>query len=465
MNPVKFDILSVAGDNVGMLSPIIADILLVVLFVLVLWLTIRAKGKSSQSEGLTRLETRLEEHVNRLGNIEERLGQLKLEQQEAAAQLRERLIGSFAELREELRSILAEHNKGFEKRQGEMIKTLAESLQTGMTNIQKQVGEHLSRYSEDLGKRMEGLTQKTDKRLQEISGQVEKRLTEGFEKTTATFHDIIKRLALIDEAQKKITELSSNVVSLQEVLADKRSRGAFGEVQLNSLVANILPEDSYRLQYTLPNDKIADCAIFLPDPTGTIIIDAKFPLESYRKMTDNELATTDRKTAEKQFKQDINKHIQDIAKKYIIPGITSDGAVMFIPAEAIFAEIQAHHPDLVEKSYKARVWMVSPTTLWATLNTARAVLKDQATREQVHIIQEHLIVLAKDFSRFQQRMDNLAKHIKLAHDDVDNVNRSAKKITSRFEKIERVELANENQTKLSSNPLDDQDESSQDNSA
>ena len=441
-----------------MFTPMLTDLLLLVLLLLALWTVFRQQGSDRGREELTRLETRLEEHIKRIASLEDRISQLREDNIGAAAQLRERLMGSFAELREELRSILGEHRNHSEVRQNQALKTLSDSLTTGMTNIQKQVGEYLARYSEDLGKRMGDLTQKTDQRLQEISGQVEKRLAEGFEKTTATFNDIIKRLALIDEAQKKITELSSNVVSLQEVLADKRSRGAFGEVQLNSLVANVLPPESYALQYTLPNGRIADCAIFLPEPTGTVIIDAKFPLEAYQHMTVIGIADIERKQAERQFKQDINKHIQDIAEKYIIPGTTSDGAVMFIPAEAIFAEIQAHHPDLVEKSQSARVWMVSPTTLWATLNTARAVLKDAATREQVHIIQEHLNYLGKDFSRFQNRMDDLARHIKQAHDDVDNVNRSAKKISSRFEKIERVEMGKEPPVSLTSIDTQEKDE-------
>ena len=383
-----------------MLTPILTDILLLVLLLVVLWIALRSSAKSAQQESTTRLDTRLEEHIKRIANIEDRLNQMQLDQQAAAAQLRERLIGSFAELREELRTILAEHSSNFDKRQTEALQQLSESLQSGMTNIQKQVGERLARYSDDLGKRMESLTQKTDQRLQEISGQVEKRLTEGFEKTTTTFSDIIKRLALIDEAQKKITELSSNVMNLQEILADKRSRGAFGEVQLSALVGNVMPDNNFKLQYTLPNGKIADCVLFLPEPTGMIVIDSKFPLENYRLMTDFDLAETERKKAKNQFKLDILKHVQAIAEKYIIPGTTSDGAVMFIPAEAVFAEIQAHHPDLVDKAHAARVWMVSPTTLWATLNTARTVLKDAATREQVHIIQEHLGVLSKDFGRF-----------------------------------------------------------------
>ena len=437
-----------------MLTPLLTDIILILVLALGLWIAFRltARGTDTQS---TRLDARLEEQHRRIDGIDQRLSDLKLEQAEAAAQLRERLVGSFAELREELRTILAEHNRSFEQRQGEAIKQIADALQGGMTQIQKQVGDTLSRGTEELGKRMDGLTEKTDLRLQEISGQVEKRLAEGFEKTTATFTDVVKRLALIDEAQKKITELSSNVVSLQEVLADKRSRGAFGEVQLSALIQNVLPESSYAMQYTLPNGTRADCVLFLPEPTGMVAIDSKFPLESYRTMTNIELGEAERKAAERQFKQDVLKHIADVAEKYILPGTTSDGAVIFIPAEAIFAEIQAHHPDLVEKAHKARVWMVSPTTLWATLNTARAVLKDAATREQVHIIQEHLTHLSKDFQRFQVRMDALSQHIKQAHEDAENVNKSAKKISSRFEKIERVELENVSPVPIS---IDDQSE-------
>jgi DNA recombination protein RmuC len=216
-----------------------------------------------------------------------------------------------------------------------------------------------------------------------------------------------------------------------------------------------MPEHSYKLQYTLPNKCIADCALFLPEPSGTIIVDSKFPLESYRRMTDITISDADRKTAERQFKQDIGKHIQDISSKYIIPGTTSDGAIMFIPAEAVFAEIQAHYPDLVDKAHAARVWIVSPTTLWAIINTARSVLKDAATREQVHIIQEHLGMLSTDFGRFQKRMDDLEKHISMAHKDVEDVNRSAKKITSRFEKIERVELSNDKEVTKLTLPVDD----------
>ncbi|OGT34696.1 MAG: hypothetical protein A2W28_03680 [Gammaproteobacteria bacterium RBG_16_51_14] len=423
-----------------MLIPILADFILLVLLLLSVWTVLQIPKIIRDHDAFTRFETRLEDYAKRVDVLEQRIADLKQVQTEAASHLRERLTGAFAELREELRTLLSDHSRRFEQRQGEAIKTLTETLQNGMTHVQKQTGETLTRNTDDLGKRMDALTQKTDQRLQEISGQVEKRLAEGFKKTTETFTDVLKRLALIDEAQKKITELSTNVVSLQAILDDKRSRGAFGEVQLNTLIRNILPEGNYGLQYTLPNGKIADCVLFLPEPTGMLAIDSKFPLESYRRMTDLSLPESERNSSGKQFKQDVIRHIRDIADKYIIQGTTSDGAVMFIPAESVFAEIQAHHPEVVERAHAARVWIVSPTTLWATLNMARAVLKDAATREQVHIIQEHLGYLAGDFGRFQERMDDLAKHIRQAHEDVNNVNTSARKISSRFEKIERVEL-------------------------
>lgn len=309
--------------------------------------------------------------------------------------------------------------------------------------IQDSIQSNIAINTEALTKRFDKLTENTDQKLKEISGQVEKRLADGFEKTTTIFTDVVKRLALIDDAQKKITELSSNVVNLQEILVDKRSRGAFGEMQLTALIRNILPENHFALQHTLTNGKRADCILFLPEPTGNIVIDAKFPLETYRRLTDINLPQTEKHTLEQQFRLDINKHLQDIATKYIIPDETSDGAMMFIPAEAIFAEIHSHYPDLIEKSHKLKVWMVSPTTMMAILTTARAVLKDVATRKQVHIIQEHLNQLGKDFHRFQNRMDSLAKHINQVHSDVEDVHKSSKKISTRFTKIEGVELDHE----------------------
>ena len=370
----------------------------------------------------------------------ERLGEMQQVIERRLGDMTEKQALRLSDFSRDTQNALFQHRQGFDERQLETLKIQQDNLTQGMTEIRKQVSEALGRYSDELGKRVDKLTQTTDDKLKEISGQVEKRLNEGFEKTTETFSDVLKRLVLIDEAQKKITELSGNVVSLQEVLADKRSRGAFGEVQLASLVRNVMPENSFKFQHSLSNNTRVDCILFLPEPTGNMAIDSKFPLESYRRITDISLPESERQSAERQFRQDIKKHIKDISEKYIIAGETSDGAVMFIPAESVFAEIHAHYYELVEEAQRARVWLVSPTTLMAVLTTARAVLKDSATRKQVHLIQEHLVALSRDFGRFQTRMDNLSKHIQMANKDVDEVNTSARKITSRFEKIERVDM-------------------------
>lgn len=289
---------------------------------------------------------------------------------------------------------------------------------------------------------IESLTKAVDGRLEQIGGKVSERLDEGFKKTNQTFMDVMARLATIDEAQKKIDGLTTNVVSLQELLGDKRSRGAFGEVQLEALVRNVLPVNAFAMQHTFENGTRADCALFLPEPTGTVAVDSKFPLENYHRMLDNKLSDTEKLLAEKQFKLDVKKHVDDIAKKYIISNITSDGAVMFIPAEAVFAELHAYHADVIEYAMNKRVWVVSPTTLMAVLNTARAVLKDVETRKQVHVIKEELGKLSKDFSRFDVRMKKLADNIRQAHENAQDVHISSQKITQRFAQIERVELSN-----------------------
>ncbi len=322
----------------------------------------------------------------------------------------------------------------------EIMRLLEKELREDVDKVRQRVDESLERSGRQLGERFKELVESNERRLGEISGRVEERLEKGFEKTNTVFGDVIKRLAEIDKAQAQISELSGSVGSLNEILADKRSRGAFGEVQLIGLVKNMMPPNSYAEQHTFENGVRADCVLFMPEPTGTLCVDSKFPLESYQRMVDGELGEAERKQAETQFRIDIKKHIKDIAEKYIISGTTAEGAVMFIPAEAVFAEIHARFPDLVEVSHKARVWLASPTTMMAVLTTARAVLKDAATRKQVHIIQDHLVALSGDFGRFQQRMDKLAKHIDLANKDVGEVHTSAKKITSRFTKIEQVEL-------------------------
>lgn len=318
------------------------------------------------------------------------------------------------------------------RQQQNLKENIMDRLATLTHTLEQRLNENLLQQA----KESTAIQKTVQAQLQDISLHVEKRLSDGFEKTSATFTDIVKRLALIDDAQKKLGELSSSVVSLQEILVDKRSRGAFGEMQLKSLVENMLPKDNCAFQHTLSNGMRADCILFLPEPTGHIVIDSKFPLENFQLMTDFDSTNPERKKAQQTFKQDIKKHITDIATKYILPGETSNGAVLFIPAEAVFAEIHAHFPELVAFAHRANVWLASPTTLMAILSTARSVLKDFATKQHIHVIQEHLRHLAEDFNRFELRMDNLAKHIDQAQQDVQQVHTSAKKITSRFVQIE-----------------------------
>ncbi len=362
-------------------------------------------------------------------SLERRFGEMQTHLTADAGTLRSDLIERFEALQKATAQTLGE---------GRLAQQ--EALAQGFHAVNRQLAEALAHNAEELGKRVESLTGTTDQRLKEISGQVEKRLSEGFEKTTETFSRVLEHLGRIDEAQKRITELSSNVVTLQEVLADKRSRGAFGEVQLAGLIRNLIPERNFALQHTLSNGTRVDCILYLPEPTGNIAIDAKFPLEGFQRLADPDQPEAERVKAAGQFRQDIRKHINDIADKYILPGETSDGAVMFIPSESVFAEIHGHYPELVEEAYRRRVWLVSPTTMMAILTTARAVLKDAATREQVHVIQQHLNFLSKDFGRFQDRMDKLSRHIHQAQKDVDEVTVSARKISDRFGQIEKVEL-------------------------
>ena len=280
-----------------------------------------------------------------------------------------------------------------------LAQTLAKLAEQGRAD-QELIQNSFRNATQHLANSIETLSRTVDGRLELIGGKVNERLDEGFKKTNETFVSVMARLATIDEAQKKIDGLTTNMVSLQELLGDKRSRGAFGEVQLEGLVRNIMPPQSYAMQHTLPNGNRADCVLMLPEPTGMVAVDSKFPLENYHRMFDAGLAESDKLLAQRQFKADIKKHVDDISSKYIIPGVTSDGAVMFVPAEAVFAEIHAHHPDVVDYAMQRRVWVVSPTTLMAVLNTARAVMKDVETRKQVHIIQDELGKLGKDFGRF-----------------------------------------------------------------
>ena len=309
-----------------------------------------------------------------------------------------------------------------------------------LTDLHQGLTRQGDRLGAQLGELREAIAGKLDARLDQISLRVNERLDEGFRKTNETFVSVMQRLATIDEAQKKIETLTGSVVGLQELLGDKRSRGAFGEVQLEALVRNMLPTQAFAMQYTLSNGMRVDCALRLPAPTGLVCVDSKFPLENYKLMLDAQANDMERAAAQRAFRSDVRKHVDAIASKYIIDGETSDGAVMFVPAEAVFAEIHAYHAEVVDYAIGKRVWIVSPTTLMAVLNTARAVLKDVETRKQIHVIKEALARLAVEFGRFDERMKDLARHIRQAADDVERVQTTGGKISQQFQRIEAAEL-------------------------
>ena len=323
---------------------------------------------------------------------------------------------------------------------GQELKQTRDTLHAMKLSLTEDMNQYREAMLARLAETTQTLNTRIDERLGEISGKVNERLDEGFRKTNETFVSVMARLATIDEAQKKIESLTGSVVSLQELLGDKRARGAFGEVQLEALVRNVLPASAYEMQCTLSNGTRADCVLTLPAPTGKVAVDSKFPLENYHRMYAPDTSEIERSGAQKQFRLDLRRHIEAISTKYIIAGETSDGAVMFVPAEAVFAEIHGHHPEVVELAMSRRVWIVSPTTLMAVLNTARAVLKDVETRQQVHVIKECLARLAIEFSRFDERMRDLARHIRQAHEDVEKVQLTSSKISQRFAQIEGVEL-------------------------
>jgi DNA recombination protein RmuC len=339
------------------------------------------------------------------------------------------LHGGLAGQTDRLNSSLAESTDRLRSAVGDELRQTRETVHA----LQLALGANLSETAEKLNA-------KIDARLDAISNRVNERLDEGFKKTNETFVNVMQRLATIDEAQKKIETLTGSVVSLQELLGNKQSRGAFGEVQLEALVRNVLPPAAFVLQYTLSTGARVDCVLRLPDPTGLVCVDSKFPLTNYHRMFEPDVNDVDRSLAQRQFRADVRKHIDDISTKYIVPNETSDGAVMFVPAEAVFAEIHAYHAEVVDYANQKRVWIVSPTTLMAVLNTARAVLKDVETRKQIHVIKEALARLAVEFGRFDERLRDLARHVRQAHEDVEKIQVTGGKISQQFQKIEAAEL-------------------------
>ena len=315
------------------------------------------------------------------------------------------------------------------------IVRMAETIAAGQNDL----AGRLAHITETGAAPQAALTKTLNERLDAVSKQLGETLDKSAEKSTKTMTDLRERLARIDVAQKNIVELSSQVVSLQDLLSNKQARGAFGEIQLNDLVTSILPPSAYQFQVTLGNGTRCDCLLTLPNPPGAIAIDAKFPLESYHALR-NAGDDGERKVAARAFRAAMKKHIDDISSKYIVPGETAESAFMFLPSEAVYAELHANFVDVVEKSYRARVWIVSPTTLMATLNTVRAVLKDARMREQAGVIQTELLTLLKDVERLDDRVGKLQRHFSQTTEDIRQIRISTDKVTSRAGRIEDIQL-------------------------
>ncbi len=314
-------------------------------------------------------------------------------------------------------------------------------------NLETNTVKELSSFQIDIMKTMNdnfnGLNDRMEKKLTQINDKVNERLDQNFEKTNKTFTNVLERLSKIDEAQKKIDNLSNDIVSLQSILTDKKSRGIFGEVNLKHILSSVFGEKNdkiYSIQYTLPNGTIADSVLFAPKPLGTVAIDSKFPLENYRMMVDKKIPQDVRDRYEKQFKIDVKKHIDAISSKYIIEGVTSNQAIMFLPAEAIFAEINAYHQDIIEYAYKKRVWITSPTTLISTLTVIQMIIKNIERDKYTSIIHEELNKLGVEFSRYKERWDKLAKSIQTVNKDVESVYITTEKISKKFDVISGVEI-------------------------
>ncbi|MFN4191488.1 MAG: DNA recombination protein RmuC [Tabrizicola sp.] len=304
---------------------------------------------------------------------------------------------------------------------------------------QQQLAGGLHHVSEAQAVSQTAMLQVMEQRLAEVQRQMTEALHGTSTRTARSLGELQQRLETIDKAQANIEKLSGNVLSLQDILSNKQTRGAFGEIQLHDIVQKALPKDAYTMQATLSNGRRADCLIHLPNPPGPIVIDAKFPLEAYEaiRRADTPRGVTE---AAQAMRTAVRAHIRAISEKYILEGETADGALMFLPSEAVYAELHANFPDLVREGFAAKVWIVSPTTCMATLNTMRAVLKDARMREQAGAIRRELSLLYADVERLGARVENLDRHFGQAAKDIEEIKISSDKATRRARRLDNFDF-------------------------
>jgi DNA recombination protein RmuC len=308
----------------------------------------------------------------------------------------------------------------------------------------------LQTVSEAQAKAQLSMINMMEERLAKVQLQMNENLSHSSRRTAQSLGDLQQRLSTIDKAQEKITKLSGDVLSLQDILSNKQTRGAFGEIQLTDIVSKALPSDGFELQATLSTGKRADCLIKLPNPPGPIVIDSKFPLEAYEALR-NASSETETSSAVRLFRTSVRKHIKDISEKYIVEGETADGAILFLPSEAVYAELHANFSELVREGFSARVWIVSPTTCMATLNTMRAILKDARMREQAGAIRNELTLLYQDVDRLGLRVESLDRHFNQAAKDISDIKISADKAGRRAKRLDNFdfeEISTENLEKV-----------------
>ena len=349
-------------------------------------------------------------------------------------------------------------NKGHGQEFENKFTSLHDELLGRMKSMSELQNDTQGRMFEALRQQERALSVSLDQKLSDVIKNVNGGLDKTTLKTQENLNALKERLAVIDHAQKNISELSKDVVGLQEILSNKQARGAFGELQLEDLVKAALPAGAYDFQVTMGNGKRADCVIKLPNPPGSIVVDAKYPLEDYRRLVD--AATKPEKDlAARQFKAAVMRHVTAISEKYIIPNETADSALMFLPSESVYMELHTNFLDVLDASYKLKVWIVSPTTLMATLNTVRAILKDAKMREQAGLIQQEVQKLMVDLGRLDQRVNKLGQHFSQASEDIRQIQISTEKVARRGERIEMLELDDhiENeQLEAKSDPVDPQ---------
>jgi putative rmuC protein len=343
----------------------------------------------------------------------------------------------------ELNNALSGNNEKLLMKFNDFIQKIGVVMNENNQGLTLNINRFKDEFKKSVNDDFEALNRKIEGRLDLMNAKVEERLAKGFEETTKTFGSVLERLGKIDEAQKKIEALSSNVVSLQDILTDKKNRGIFGEVQLYQILASVFGEKNdrtYQKQYKLSNNTMVDAMLFTPEPIGNIAIDSKFPLENYRKMYDSELTNEERINARKEFVGNLKKHIDDISEKYIIRNETSDQAIMFLPAEAIFAEINAYHTDVIDYAYRKNVRIASPTTLVSVLTTIQMILTNIEREKYASVIQEELGKLHEEFGRYEKRWKALEKDIEKVTKDVKEITTTSNKISKRFTEISNVNM-------------------------